>query len=518
VTTGPEAMFRRFRWIWVVAGAAALLAGAFWLGTLQQPLIDHHEFRQTQTALSALFMQPGLDGLLNYQTPVVGAPWSIPFEFPLFQWLSHKLANLTGLNLSSSGRLVSVLFGVGCLWPASRLMRQAGFGGTSIAVLILLYCTSSIYLYWNRAFLMESTALFFTLVSLDCYSQIRLERTPGTPKLGLVSSGLALTLAISLVVKATTALPALALMGVDWIWQTHQTIKTHRRLWRQLFIASALAVAFALLFSWTHHADALKQLNPIGADLTSSALKAWNFGQPGQRLHAELWDGVVLQRMLFPMAALPITGLVTAGVWSSREATRTFLLASLALAIAPLLIFTNLHIVHTYYQASNQIFLLMAVAGSAEILLYQHGQRPWKPILVLASLTIITIANLHNFSTNYWLASQQQSSDRLIIGNLIQRYTPTESAILVIGDDWSSAYAYHSKRRAFTQPNWAVRRSAADVLRDPQTALDGSPLGAVVSKQPVDARNLEPGCRPRKQEKLEGWHVIFCDIGKVASE
>lgn len=46
----------------MVAGAAALLACAFWLGTLQQPLIDRHEFRQTQTALSALFMQPGLDG------------------------------------------------------------------------------------------------------------------------------------------------------------------------------------------------------------------------------------------------------------------------------------------------------------------------------------------------------------------------------------------------------------------------------------------------------------------------
>jgi hypothetical protein len=63
-------MRQRSLWIWIVAGAAALLACAFWLGTLQQPLIDHHEFRQTQTALSALFMQPGLDGLLNYQTPV----------------------------------------------------------------------------------------------------------------------------------------------------------------------------------------------------------------------------------------------------------------------------------------------------------------------------------------------------------------------------------------------------------------------------------------------------------------
>ncbi|QCH15000.1 phospholipid carrier-dependent glycosyltransferase [Synechococcus sp. CB0101] len=458
------------------------------------------------------FPETGGDGLLNYQTPVVGAPWSIPFEFPLFQWLSHQLANFTGLNLSSSGRLVSVLFGAGCFWPASRLMRRAGLGGTSIVVMILLYCTSSIYLYWNRAFLMESTALFFTLVSLDCYGQIRLEPTPGTLKLSLRSSGLALTLAIALVVKATTALPALALMGVDWIWQTHQTAKRHRPLQRQLFVASALAVAFALLYSWTHHADALKQLKPIGAQLTSSALKAWNFGQPSQRLQAELWDGVVLQRMLFPIAALPITGVVAAGVWISKPPSRTFLLGSLALAFAPLLLFTNLHIAHTYYQASNQIFLLMVVAGAAGLLLDQPQRQPWTQGLVLASLTIIIIANLHHFAREDWPRSQRFSSDKLAIGQLIDKNTPTNSAILVIGDDWSSAFAYHSQRRAFTQPNWPVLgRSAADVLRDPQTALDGSPLGAVVSKQPIDTTQLPPACQPRQQRKIKRWHVVICD-------
>jgi hypothetical protein len=82
----------------------------------------------------------------------------------------------------------------------------------------------------------------------------------------------------------------------------------------------------------------------------------------------------------------------------------------------------------------------------------------------------------------------------------------------VIGDDWSSAFAYHSQRRAFTQPNWPVLgRSAADVLRDPQTALDGSPLGAVVSKQPIDTTQLPPACQPRQQRKIKRWHVVICD-------
>lgn len=66
-------MPKRSRRIWVLLAAAALFANTFWLSTMQQPLIDKHEFRQTKTALSALFLQPGLEGLLNYQTPVLGA-------------------------------------------------------------------------------------------------------------------------------------------------------------------------------------------------------------------------------------------------------------------------------------------------------------------------------------------------------------------------------------------------------------------------------------------------------------
>ena len=74
------------------------------------------------------------------------------------------------------------------------------------------------------------------------------------------------------------------------------------------------------------------------------------------------------------------------------------------------------------------------------------------------------IANLQTFYTNDWPRVQRMNSDKLAIGNLIQNKTPTDSAILVFGEDWSSAFAYHSQRRAFTQPNWPVfGRSAAAV-------------------------------------------------------
>ena len=47
---------------------AALNALLFWIRTLGQPLIDALSFRQTQTALTSLWLQPGLSGILNYET------------------------------------------------------------------------------------------------------------------------------------------------------------------------------------------------------------------------------------------------------------------------------------------------------------------------------------------------------------------------------------------------------------------------------------------------------------------
>ena len=509
-------MNSRTRWIYLLILVSLLFSGTLWLGTLQQPLIDRDEFRQTQTALSALFMQPGLEGLLNYQTPVVGAPWSIPFEFPLFQWIAHQLANLSGLNLSSSGRLISVLFGLGCLWPATRLIRHFGLSFTAIGLFIALYCSSSIYLFCNRAFLMESTALFFTLISLDLYSQLRpaaVTKAELTQPIGLIGIAFGISLSLGLLVKATTALPALMLMGGDWIWQIRRVFTNRRWRGTQLVLGSAMTVAFALLCGWTHHADGLKQLNPVGVHLTSTALKAWNFGQVSQRLGPELWHDVVLQRMLTPLAVLPITALLIGGLWISSKPVRLFLFACLFLSITPLLIFTNLHIAHRYYQASNQIFLLMAVAGSGASLLDQGIHKRIQKRIVLMALTIVIIANLSFFFTSDWPRIQRTNSDKLAIGKLIQNQTPSDSGILVFGDDWSSEFAYHSQRRAYTKPEWIhldLRETSA--IEGVDQWLGELPLGAVVSRSALDQTVIGARCRIKDEHVNKQWHVYICDL------
>jgi hypothetical protein len=62
----------------------AAFALAIAISHREQPILEFHGFRQTQTAITSYWMmQEGWQ--LDYQTPVAGYPWAIPFEFPLIQ-------------------------------------------------------------------------------------------------------------------------------------------------------------------------------------------------------------------------------------------------------------------------------------------------------------------------------------------------------------------------------------------------------------------------------------------------
>ncbi len=104
------------------------------------------------------------------------------------------------------------------------------------------------------------------------------------------------------------------------------------------------------------------------------------------------------------------------------------------------------------------------------------------------------------------------NSDKLAIGNLIQNKTPTDSAILVFGDDWSSAFAYHSQRRAFTRPDWPnLNLNPTIVLRNAKQLVGGLPIGAVVSRKPIHATSLAPSCKTREHHVIKHWHIYLCD-------
>ncbi|MFA6176538.1 MAG: hypothetical protein WC765_08180, partial [Phycisphaerae bacterium] len=90
----------------------SLLVLAVWGMTRQwdKPLLDMHSFRQTQTAMSAYYMAKDPRMFFNYITPVLGKPWELPLELPIYQWIVARWHNVSEMGLDQSGKLVSIAF------------------------------------------------------------------------------------------------------------------------------------------------------------------------------------------------------------------------------------------------------------------------------------------------------------------------------------------------------------------------------------------------------------------------
>jgi hypothetical protein len=103
---------------------------AFWAFSADRPLFDHFGFRQNQTAMTAQWfdVKNPIRGLFFYETPEFGAPWMVPFEFPLYQGVVAILSHRSGLSLTTTGRLVSGLFFLAALIPLWFLVREMRLG------------------------------------------------------------------------------------------------------------------------------------------------------------------------------------------------------------------------------------------------------------------------------------------------------------------------------------------------------------------------------------------------------
>jgi len=209
--------FRGVILVAIVVSLTVLLSG------LALPLADLHSFRQSQTAISAYWLLHG-GPLLDYWTPVLGPPWTAPFEFPLFQWIVAALVRATSIPLDMAGRLTSYAWLILALYPARGLAQDFRLPRLTFPIFATLYLLSPVYLFWGRSFLIETQAVTLSLLFLwwGCRAIERKDTR------WLVLSAAAGVLAM--LTKITTALPfAAAVAGLSLI----RFVKAPRRLVQQ---------------------------------------------------------------------------------------------------------------------------------------------------------------------------------------------------------------------------------------------------------------------------------------------
>ena len=250
-------------------------------------LCDWYGFRQTQTAISAYYtIKEGFS--VNYITPVLGRPWPIPMEFPFFQWIVAAAVIIFKVPLEQCGRFFNLLFFYLSLVPTYFILTRFITKKIQVLVFYSILLACPVYIFWSRAFLMESLAVFLSLTYLAgviCLSKHR--------KLFLVLCCLAGTMAG--LTKITTfvvfTISAFAFVLRSWMYDASR-LRDFFKVTRSKVITIVALFAIPMIINafWIHYADQQKSLNPLANHfIVSSALRNWNFGTLHQRAEFATW-------------------------------------------------------------------------------------------------------------------------------------------------------------------------------------------------------------------------------------
>ena len=300
------------------------------------PLLDHYAFRQTQTAISAYYYLK--DGFtLNYITPVFGAPWSIPFEFPTYQFIVAGFSYLTTIPLEAAGRLISIVFFYLALCYIYKILLLYYFDKilSLIPIIFLLVCPQ--YIFWSRTFMIEATALFFCVGHFYYLLKLKQEISFRTMALCLFFG------VLGSLTKITTYIVVMVPAGVYLLGIVISEIRSRNiniKFWVTLIFPVFISLATAI--SWTIYADHLKNLNPLAKGIfVSSNLTKWNFGTIQQRLSLGNWIRIASWSVQYGIGSLYVLMLLPLwGVLTSRKDRLFISLSLLGFLSGPLIFFT----------------------------------------------------------------------------------------------------------------------------------------------------------------------------------
>jgi len=438
-----------------LAGAAQLLVNAG--GSLETA----HAFRQTQTAINAYSILHGANWLA-YQTPVLGAPWSLPFEFPLYQGIVASLCALLHTPLDATGRFVSIAFFIATLRPLWIVLRELDVDEPARYVVLALLACNPFFLFWSRAFLIESTALYLGMQFLADVAVFVRRPTIGHGLRALIVGTL------GALVKVTTfaVFVIAAALFVVWWWRRG---RTGPGAGRALALAGMLGIPICAGAAWTRFADGVKSRNPIGTHLTSAALRDWNFGTATQKRSPAGWEHFLVRLATEYWADAALAAIVLAVVFLFAR-RRLLVAACLAIFFCGPLLFTNLYFVHDYYVYGSGVFLIAAIGIALSDALFSGDRRR----IGLAAGTFLVVLQAVSYERIWYplYFGQYGSRETLDAAHAIAAHTRPTDVVEVYGFDWSPELAYYSERRELMHPQWLPDTSPLYAM---QRRTSGSP-------------------------------------------
>ncbi|HEY4248097.1 MAG TPA: hypothetical protein VGM64_14700 [Lacunisphaera sp.] len=455
----------------------AALAFSLWAATVgwKNGNLRGGEFRQAQTALSTYFIQQEHNFSPAYPTPVLGKPWSIPLEFPLYQWTVVGLGNVTGLDLTTSARLISLA----CFYlmlPAVFLLL--GDWNVPIAwrwLILGLIVSCPLYILYARAFLMETMALTMSVWFLAAYW-----RGLKTGKWGWLLAAAIFGTGAGLV-KVTTFMLYLIPAATVTLWLLWRQRPTNQnpgwgRIGRILALgALATAVPFAATLWWMHFADVAKAANPAARFLQSENLHDFIFGTGATRFSAAVWAG---HWLIFRVSVvwLPLAVISGAALIFFARGWRGKILFCLACFVGIQVLFPVLYAWHDYYYVANTLFVLVAMGLAVSTLLESSVLPPWVGRVVIAAMLG---GQAYFFCHQFYGGLSAMSPEGSDMTRLLRQVTRPDDVLLIQGEDWNSMIPYYARRRALMLKDGADNNEAE--IRDAFRQLKGEQVSALIT-------------------------------------
>jgi hypothetical protein len=420
--------------IFVVSVLSAFTLAA--IPTLAEPLLGDHAFRQTQTAYTARIFHENAVDLWHPKLPVLGEPFEVPFEFPLFQ-VAASVAMDAGFRDDVAARATGLLCFLATALLLFGLVRRVAGRASAMAALVAFLATPFAFA-WSRASMIEYLATAGAVGF--AWATIAWRDHPRWPIGGLaLAAG-----AVGMLVKPTTAilwiLPALGYRP------TSPGARTGRRTRAQLTAIVVTPLVAALI--WTRHADSVKAASPMTSWLTSDALREWNLGTLDQRVSLDVWHEIGDRLLAYVVGFAGLLFLACAVVAVARSAQRRFWIGVSLAAVLPLLVFTNLYLVHDYYLAAITPASAALIGLGAGFAWSKLPSSPHVRGLAAAVVLVLLLSPLW-FARDYWQDARttERSPETLTLAAEVAARTNPDDRVLVLGLDWNPAVLYYARRR-----------------------------------------------------------------------
>ncbi|MEC7842529.1 MAG: glycosyltransferase family 39 protein [Candidatus Latescibacterota bacterium] len=210
----PDLAPRRDLWLWLTLalGLSVRLIG------LDEPLIDHQAWRQTDTAAIARnYYEEGFD-LFHPRVDWRGATAGyVETNFPLYPFLVACVYAILGGAPEWVGRLLSALLSTLTAVPLYHLARRIYVEPVWIPRLAaLLYLAMPLNVFFGRAFMPEALMLFLSAAALLSFLRWLQQPGPGAFILAVLTAGLCFLVKIP---TLYLGFPLVALAWSRWRWQ-----------------------------------------------------------------------------------------------------------------------------------------------------------------------------------------------------------------------------------------------------------------------------------------------------------